>query len=195
MKAKSIKSPDHQGALPVSTFLPSLTSSSMNNGHLTNTNGGILGRDVCSPVPSINAIQSVVTSAAQTSSLALKDAPSPFQATDNNSIQGNMSPSSTSTSSPFIRSTSSNSNSSLNLSGNCNNGSVHQAMSTIINPIDNIQGDEGKDSESSLPMKYSFSSASVEIDTKEEHKEVTKAINAIISNFQQNLKLKYFLFV
>lgn len=173
MKAKSIKSPDRQGTLPVSTFLPNLTNNSMNNGHITNTNGGILGRDVCSsPVPSINTIQSVVTSGAQTPSMTSKDASSPFQAIDNNSIHENMSPSSTSTASPFIRSSSSNSNSSLNLSANCNNGSVHQAMSTIIHPIDSIQGDEGKEPEASIALKYSMSSSPVG-DTKEEHNEVT----------------------
>ena len=187
MKAKSIKSPDRQGTLPVSNFIPSLTSNSLTNGHMTNTNGSILGREMCtSPVSSINTIQSPISSGAQIQSLTPKDAPSPFQVAENNSIHENMSPSSTSTASPFIRSSSSNSNSSLNLSANCNNGSVHQAMSTIIHPIDSIQGDEGKEPEASIALKYSMSSSPVG-DTKEEHNEVTWINDVCKSYSPQNI--------
>ena len=175
MKAKSIKSPDRQGTLPVSNFIPSLTNNSMSNGHMTNTNGSILGREICtSPVSSINTIQSPISSGAQIQSLTPKDAPSPFQAAENNSIHENMSPSSTSTSSPFIRSSSSNSNSSLTLAANGSNGGVHHAMSAIINPIDKIPAEETKETDPSVSMKYSVSPTRVKMDNKEENEEVRK---------------------
>ena len=71
-------------------------------------------------------------------SLPLKEAPS-LAVSENNSLYGNTSPSHTSNSSPFIRSSSSNSNSSLTLSTNCVTGNVSHTVSSIMNPIDGNQ--------------------------------------------------------
>ena len=68
-------------------------------------------------------------------SLPLKEAPS-LAVSESNSLYGNTSPSHTSNSSPFIRSSSSNSNSSLTLSTNCVTGNVSHTVSSIMNPID-----------------------------------------------------------
>ena len=141
MKAKTIKSPDRLGTT-TSSFLTSITSSAMNDMPAGKANGcNTIVRDtLCTPCTSpsmqmnVYKIQNGIEGAPHLS-LPLKEAPS-LAVSENNSLYGNTSPSQTSNSSPFIRSSSSNSNSSLTLSTNCVTGNVSHTVSSIINPID-----------------------------------------------------------
>ena len=167
MKAKSIKSPDRHGTLSASSpLLPTLVSNSMSNGPVTTTNCNILPGDMCtSPLQiRLNGIQNGTPSSGPTSASLTKDTSS-LECLEN-SMFGNISPSHTSNSSPFVRSSSSNSNSSLNLSTNCTTTSVNHAMATIINPIDNTQDDNAKTTSS--PLKENYSTSDVSISKNEE---------------------------
>ena len=100
-------------------------------------------------------------------SLPLKEAPS-LAVSENNSLYGNTSPSHTSNSSPFIRSSSSNSNSSLTLSTNCVTGNVSHTVSSIMNPID----DGNQDPICSSPVDSSSDLDYIPSDSQEGKKEI-----------------------
>ena len=143
MKAKTIKSPDRLGTT-TSSFLTSINSSAMNDVPAGKANGcNTIVRDTLSSCTSpsmqmnVYKIQNGIEGAPHLS-LPLKEAPS-LAVSENNSLYGNTSPSHTSNSSPFIRSSSSNSNSSLTLSTNCVTGNVSHTVSSIMNPIDGNQ--------------------------------------------------------
>ena len=140
MKAKTIKSPDRLGTT-TSSFLTSINSSAMNDVPAGKANGcNTIVRDTLSSCTSpsmqmnVYKIQNGIEGAPHLS-LPLKEAPS-LAVSESNSLYGNTSPSHTSNSSPFIRSSSSNSNSSLTLSTNCVTGNVSHTVSSIMNPID-----------------------------------------------------------
>ena len=166
MKAKSVKSPEHV-TISASTLLPSLTNS-INNGSIKNSSSNTMARDMCtSPIPvCLNNIQNGISGASAT--LPSKDISS-LEGLDNSMFE-NVSPGHTSNSSPFIRSSSSNSNSSLTLSTNCATGNVNHTVSTIMNPINNSHEIVCKENDSSPTFNYSSDIATA---NKEQINEVT----------------------
>ena len=60
----------------------------------------------------------------------------------------------------------------MTLGANGTNGSVHHAMSTIMNPIDIRQTEETKELKSPLAMKYNMSPSRIEKDNEKNDTEV-----------------------
>ena len=125
----------------------------MTNGSVINTTSSITARDVCtSPIQvCLNNIQNGIS----VTPLALPSKDTSSSEALENSRFENVSPTShTSNSSPFARSSSSNSNSSLALSTNCGPTNVNHTVSSILNPIESSHETVGKENNSLKPFKY-----------------------------------------